>query len=66
MRKFILLFSLMVLGSFFSNASAQGLGAIGFGDDVIDEKPAGAAPIDSLLAFGLLAGAVYGIRKINK
>ncbi|WP_394908010.1 PID-CTERM protein-sorting domain-containing protein [uncultured Mesonia sp.] len=65
MRKFILLFSLIVLGSFCSTASAQGLGAIGFAsDDVDDETPA--APIDSLLAFGLLAGTAYGIRKIKK
>lgn len=37
----------------------------GFMDDVNDQR-APAAPIDSLLAFGLLAGAAYGIRKINK
>lgn len=64
MRKFILLFILIVLGSFFSNASAQNLGPIDFDGDVNDETPA--APIDSLLAFGLLAGTAYGIRKIKK
>ncbi|MFD2696591.1 PID-CTERM protein-sorting domain-containing protein [Mesonia sediminis] len=36
----------------------------GFEGDVDDETPA--APIDSLLAFGLLAGTAYGIRKIKK
>lgn len=35
-----------------------------FDDDVDDENPA--APITSLLVVGLIAGSIYGIKKIKK
>jgi hypothetical protein len=41
----------------------QGLGDIGFPDDVDDEV---AAPINSLIALGLAVGGYLGIRKVKK
>jgi len=41
----------------------QGLGDIGFPDDVDDEP---VAPINGLVALGLAVGGYLGIRKVNK
>jgi hypothetical protein len=41
----------------------QGLGDIGFPDDVDDEV---AAPINGLIALGLAVGGYLGVRKVKK
>lgn len=35
-------------------------------DDNVDDQNAPAAPIDGLIVVGLIAGSVYGIKKIRK
>ncbi|MBZ9651617.1 hypothetical protein [Psychroflexus montanilacus] len=42
---------------------AQGMGDIGFPDDVDDEP---VAPINGLIALGLAVGGYLGIRKVKK
>jgi hypothetical protein len=46
-----------------STSYGQGLGDIGFTDDVDDEP---VAPINGLIALGLAVGGYLGIKKVRK
>jgi len=60
---YISLAIIMIILLVSTTSYGQGLGDIGFPDDVDDEP---VAPINGLVALGLAVGGYLGIRKVNK
>lgn len=60
---YIVLTILVIMLLLSTTSYGQGFGDLGFPDDVDDETP---APINGLIAIGLVVGGYLGIKKVRK